>query len=98
RHGGHQRHVVVDDEHGGAEPVPQLTHERDERFSLTLGDAVLIIDHDMPLVTAVSDRMIAMDTGRVVAEGSPGDVVADPAVVESYLGTDEAAIARSGSR
>jgi len=61
-----------------------------------MGAAVVLIDHDMPLVTGVADRLVAMDQGRVVAAGRPAVVIADEAVVHSYLGTDEAAIARSG--
>jgi hypothetical protein len=41
--------------------------------------------------------MIALDLGRVVAEGPPAEVIEDPAVVSSYLGTDEASITRSGA-
>ncbi len=61
-----------------------------------LGAAVLIIEHDMPLVTAVSDRMVAMEQGRVIAEGDPHTILNHPDVVASYLGHSEAAIARSG--
>ena len=61
-----------------------------------MGAAVVLIDHDMPLVTGVADRLVAMDQGRVVAEGLPDVVIADEAVIHSYLGTDEAAISRSG--
>jgi ABC-type branched-subunit amino acid transport system ATPase component len=64
----------------------------------TLGASILIIEHDLPLLTSVSDRMMAMDLGAVIAEGPPSDVVHHPAVVASYLGTDESAIARSGER
>lgn len=67
-----------------------------QRLRDGLGAAVVIIDHDMPLVTAVADRLVAMDQGQVIAEGAPAAVVADAAVVRSYLGTDEVAIARSG--
>ena len=42
--------------------------------------------------------MIAMDLGEVIAQGDPNEVVHDPRVVASYLGNDEAAIARSGGR
>ena len=49
-----------------------------------------------PVRVRVADRLIALDQGRVVATGSPSDVLAHPDVVESYLGTSSAAIARSG--
>ncbi|MDQ3147778.1 MAG: MFS transporter [Actinomycetota bacterium] len=62
-----------------------------------LGAAVIVIEHDMPLVTSVSDRMIAMEQGRVIAEGEPDAVLNHPGVVASYLGTDPDAVARSGS-
>jgi branched-chain amino acid transport system ATP-binding protein len=61
-----------------------------------MGAAVVLIDHDMALVTSVSDRLVAMDQGRVIADGPPTEVIAEPEVVRSYLGTDEVAIARSG--
>jgi ABC-type branched-subunit amino acid transport system ATPase component len=70
--------------------APLLRQVRDE-----LGASLLVVEHDLPLLTAVSDRMIALDLGRIVAEGPPQEVVGDPAVVASYLGTDEAAIDRS---
>jgi branched-chain amino acid transport system ATP-binding protein len=63
-----------------------------------LGAALVVVEHDVPLVTSISDRLIAMDQGAVIAEGPPAEVVADPAVVASYLGTDRTAIARSGER
>jgi ABC-type branched-subunit amino acid transport system ATPase component len=50
----------------------------------------------MPLIAAVSDRMVALDQGRVIATGKPQEVLNSPSVVASYLGTDRAAIARSG--
>jgi branched-chain amino acid transport system ATP-binding protein len=71
--------------------VPLIRRLRDG-----LGAAVVVIDHDMPLVTAVADRLIAMDQGRVIAEGPPAEVIVDVAVIRSYLGTDEVVIARSG--
>jgi branched-chain amino acid transport system ATP-binding protein len=63
-----------------------------------LGASLLVIEHDLPLLSSVSDRMIAMDLGRVIASGSPDEVVHDPHVVASYLGDDQTAIARSGDR
>ncbi len=52
------------------------------------GASLLLIEHDVPLVTAVSDRVVALDVGRVVSEGDAAHVVNDPQVVESYLGTN----------
>jgi ABC-type branched-subunit amino acid transport system ATPase component/MFS family permease len=72
--------------------APMLRRVRDE-----LGASLLVIEHDLPLLGSISDRMIALDLGRVVAEGAPTEVVEHPAVVASYLGTDESAIARSGA-
>ena len=63
-----------------------------------LGASLLVIEHDLPLLSAVSDRMIAMDLGAVIAQGSPEEVVHDPSVVASYLGDNQSAIARSGDR
>ena len=58
---------------------------------------LVVIEHDMPLLTSVCDRMIALEVGAVIAEGTPSEVQANPAVVRSYLGGDPTAIARSGS-
>lgn len=53
------------------------------------GYTILFIEHDMGVVGDISDRVMALDHGRVVAEGSYEQVVADPAVIEAYLGTGE---------
>jgi len=63
-----------------------------------LGASLLVIEHDMPLVTSVADRLVAMDQGRVIAEGDPDSVLTDPVVVTSYLGGNADVLARSGER
>ncbi|MGH8861175.1 MAG: MFS transporter [Jatrophihabitantaceae bacterium] len=60
------------------------------------GCALLVIEHDMPLIAGISDRLLAMELGRVIAEGTPDRVLADPRVIASYLGNDDGAISRSG--
>jgi branched-chain amino acid transport system ATP-binding protein len=73
--------------------APLLTRVRD-----SLGATLLVIEHDLPLLASIADRMIALDLGEIVAEGEPADVVRHPAVVASYLGTTESTIARSGAQ
>ena len=70
---------------------PLLLRIRDET-----GCGILVIEHDMPLITSVSDRLLALELGAVVALGLPQEVITDPRVVASYLGSDEATINRSG--
>jgi ABC-type branched-subunit amino acid transport system ATPase component len=68
------------------------------RVRRELGAAMLVIEHDMPLIMAISDRVYCLEAGRVIAEGTPETIRHDPRVVASYLGTDERAIARSSAR
>jgi ABC-type branched-subunit amino acid transport system ATPase component len=67
-----------------------------QRVQIHSGCSILVVEHDMPLLTTICDRMIALELGEVIAEGTPAEVLDHPRVVESYLGTKESAIQRSG--
>ena len=66
------------------------------RIQREAGCALLVIEHDMPLISSISDEIIALDLGAVVTQGPPDVVLTDPHVVSSYLGGDLAVINRSG--
>ncbi len=73
--------------------APVLRRLRDE-----MGASLLVIEHDIPLISSISDRLVALDQGAVLTEGAPADVLGHPDVIESYLGNNAAARERSGTR
>jgi ABC-type branched-subunit amino acid transport system ATPase component/ABC-type branched-subunit amino acid transport system permease subunit len=73
--------------------APLIRRIRDET-----GASLVVVEHDLPLVRAVADRVVAMDQGRVVADGPTEAVLADPAVVAAYIGDDHRSVERSGAR
>ncbi|MEY2450041.1 MAG: hypothetical protein QOH79_3517 [Acidimicrobiaceae bacterium] len=68
-----------------------------KRIQREAGCALLIIEHDMPLIRSISDQIIALDLGAVVTQGTPDEVLTNPHVVSSYLGGDLTVINRSGA-
>jgi branched-chain amino acid transport system ATP-binding protein len=90
--------IVLDEPSGGvAQKETEALGPLLRRVQDVTGAAILVIEHDMPLLTGLCDRMVALELGEVIAEGTPGEVLAHPRVIESYLGTDSAAINRSGA-
>jgi ABC-type branched-subunit amino acid transport system ATPase component len=62
-----------------------------------LGVTLVVIEHDIPLIMGLADRMVAMDAGRVIASGTPAEVRRNEQVIDAYLGGSVTAIERSGS-
>jgi ABC-type branched-subunit amino acid transport system ATPase component/predicted MFS family arabinose efflux permease len=67
------------------------------RIRYETGCSILIIEHDMPLLTRVADELVALAEGRVIVRGKPEVVLTDERVVSSYLGNDDTVVARSGA-
>ncbi|MBX8686541.1 MULTISPECIES: ABC transporter ATP-binding protein [Mycobacteriaceae] len=79
------------------EPSSGLNPEDQHRLSLTVRDlcatenmTVLVIEHNMSFINAISDALYVMYEGRVIANGPPAQVISNPVVVETYLGADHA--------
>ena len=68
-----------------------------KRIQGETGCAMLIIEHDMPLITSVSDEILALELGQTVLRGTPEEVISDPRVISAYLGGDVDVINRSGA-
>jgi len=68
-----------------------------KRVQQELDATLIVVEHDLPLILSISDRVYCLESGAVIAEGTPSEIRTNPLVVASYLGTDERAIQRSNA-
>jgi ABC-type branched-subunit amino acid transport system ATPase component/ABC-type branched-subunit amino acid transport system permease subunit len=68
-----------------------------KRVQHELDATLIVVEHDLPMIMSISDRIYCLEAGAIIAEGTPENIRHDPSVVASYLGTDDRAILRSNA-
>jgi branched-chain amino acid transport system permease protein len=82
------RFLLLDEPTSGMSDTESLAMvEQVRSMAALVGAGVLVIDHDLNFITGICDRIYCLDQGRVIAEGTPDEIQADPAVQAAYLGS-----------
>ena len=79
--------MLLDEPAAGLTEAEQADLARRLRAAADTGIAVLIVEHNMPFLLPLADRILCLDEGRTIAEGTPDSIRRDPAVIAAYLGT-----------
>ena len=83
------RLVMLDEPMAGVNPALKQSLNEHIRGLCDDGMTVLFVEHDMDMVHDISDWVVVMAEGRIIAEGTPEQISANPAVIEAYLGTHQ---------
>lgn len=81
--------ICLDEPAAGFNPAEKQKLMQLIRDIRAAGNTVLLVEHDMNLVMGVCDRIVVLEFGKKVAEGSPAEIQSNPVVIAAYLGTDE---------
>jgi branched-chain amino acid transport system ATP-binding protein len=89
--------ILLDEPAAGTNPVEKRElAQLIERINTERGVSVLLIEHDMKLVMSIAHRIVVLNFGQKIAEGSPQEIQRDPAVIAAYLGTSADEVAAAG--